>query len=191
MVLEPATINIFIGSSITVLGVLITNGFQIWRDHSQWQKQQELERKRWERDKLLEIYTNCISSITAYLQSRRFSTPVPTRSPISPLPPYSHGIVYDSGLYSQAEAWLILLLIYYPAKEIQEYIDFENEVKALNRSPDQLRQLLDKIVTLARTDSRLLVPTSTGSALSEYISTPQTVSSIHPQSGQSQCTTAL
>lgn len=99
MVLEPATINIFIGSSITVLGVLITNGFQIWRDHSQWQKQQELERKRWERDKLLEIYTNCISSITAYLQSRRFSTPVPTRSPISPLPPYSHGIVYDSGLY--------------------------------------------------------------------------------------------
>lgn len=193
MALEPANISFLIGSGTTVLGtllgVLITNGFQIWRDRSQWQKQQELERKRWERDKLLEIYTNCISSITAYLQSGRPSAPDPT----SPFPTglYGSGIVYDSGLYGQAEAWLTLLLIYHPAKETQEYTDFEKEVKALDQSPAQLRQLLDKIVVLARTDSRLFALTSTGAALSASISTPQIVSSIHPQSGQSQCTTAL
>lgn len=161
MALEPATINVLIGSGITLLSVLITNGFQIWRDRSQWQKQQALERERWEKDKLLEIYNNCISSITAYLQSRRSVAPDPALPYPSSL--YGSAIVYDSGLYGQAEAWLTLLLIYHPAKEAQEYIDFENEVKALDRTPAKLRQLLDKVVALARADSRLLAPTSTGS----------------------------
>lgn len=158
MALEPATINVLIGSGITLLGVLITNGFQIWRDRFQWQKQQELDRKRWERDKLLDIYTNCISSITAYLRSGRSVTP----DPQLPYPAGSYGsaIAYDSGLYGQAEAWLTLLLIYHPAKETQEYIDFENEVKAFDQTPAKLRQLLDKVVALARTDSRLLAPIS-------------------------------
>jgi len=160
MVLEPATINVLIGSGITLLGVLITNGFQTWRDRFQWQKQQELERKRWERDKLLEIYSNCISSITAYLQSKHSVTP----DPKLPYPPslYGGAFAYNSELYGQAEAWLTLLLIYHPAKETQEYTDFENEVKALERDTAKLRQLLDKVVALARTDSRLLAPTSTG-----------------------------
>ncbi len=188
MALEPASVIFLIGSGIgsgtTVLGVLITNGFQIWRDRSQWQKQQELERKRWERDKLLEIYTNCISSITAYLQSERFVTPDPSDI-------FCNGrIAYDLGLYGQAKSAMLLLLICHPAKETQEYTDFEKEVKALNQTPAQLRQLLDKIVVLASTDSRLLALTSTGAALSASISTPQIVSSIQPHE-QSQCTTAL
>lgn len=152
--------NFLLGSVITLLSVLITNGFQIWRDRSQWQKQQELEHKKWERDKLLEIYHNCISSITTYLQSKRSVT----RDSTLPYPHNLSGgaITYDSKLYAQAEAWLTLLLIYHPAKETQEYIDFENEVKALDLTPDKLRQLLVMVVALARTDSRLLAPTSTG-----------------------------
>lgn len=158
MTLEPATINILIGSGITLLGVLITNVFQFWRDRFQWQKQQKLERERWERDKLLEIYSNCISSITAYLQSRR-SVTSDSRLP-EPYNRYGGAIAYNSGLYGQAEASLTLLLIYHPAKETQEYIDFENELKALDKTPEKLRQLLDKVVVLARTDSRLLAPAS-------------------------------
>jgi hypothetical protein len=160
MTLEPATINILIGSGITLLGVLITNVFQFWRDRFQWQKQQKLERERWERDQLLEIYRNCISSITAYLQSRHSVT----LDPKLPYPAgvYGSGMAYNSELYGQAEAWLALLLIYHPAKETQEYIDFENEVKALERDTAKLRQLLDKVVVIARTDSRLLASASTG-----------------------------
>lgn len=161
MTLEPATINVLIGSIITLLGVLITNVFQFLRERSQWQKQQELERKRWERDKLLEIYSNCISSITAYLQSRRSVTSHSTLP--EPYKRYSGAIVYDSKLYGQAEAWLTLLLIYHPAKETQEYTDFENEFKALERDTKKLRQLLERVVALARTDSRLLAPASKGS----------------------------
>lgn len=161
MTLEPATINVLIGSSIALLTVFVTNVFQIWRDRSQWQKQQELERERWKRDKLLEIYSNCISSITAYLQSRRRSVTSGSTLP-EPYKRYSGAIVYDSRLYGQVEAWLTLLLIYHPAKETQEYTDFENEVKALERDTAKLRQLLDRVVALARTDSRLLAPVSTG-----------------------------
>lgn len=158
MTLESATINVLIGSSIPLLTVFITNVFQIWRDRFQWQKQQELERQRWERDKLLEIYSNCISSITAYLRSRHYVAPNPKR----PYPPsLGGGFAYNSKLCGQAEAWLNLLLIYHPAKETQEYINFENEVKALDKTVDNLRLLLDKVVALARTDPRLLAPTST------------------------------
>jgi hypothetical protein len=60
---------------------------------------------------------------------------------------------------------LTLLLIYHPAKKTQEYIDFENEVKALDQTPAKLRQLLDKVAALASTDSRLLAPTSTGAGV--------------------------
>ena len=160
MTLESATINVLIGSSITLLTVFITNVFQIWRDRFQWQKQQELERQRWERDKLLEIYSNCISSITAYLQSKHYVAPNPKRpDPFSP-PSFGGGYAYNSKLCGQAEAWLNLLLIYHPAKETQEYINFENEVKALNKTADNLRLLLDEVIALAGTDSRLLAPTS-------------------------------
>lgn len=159
MALEPATINVFIGSGIALLSVFITNGFQIWRDRSQWQKQQELERKRWERDKLIEIYSNCISSITAYLRSGRSVNP----DPKLPYPPslYGGAIAHNLELYGQAEAWLYVLLIYHPAKETQEYTDFENEVKELEQAPAKLKKLLDKVVVLAKTDSRLFAPTST------------------------------
>lgn len=164
MALAPATINVPINSGIavlgTLLGVIITSVFQIFRDRFQWQKQQELERKKWERDQLLDIYRNCISSITAYLQSRRSVTSDSTLP--EPYNRYSGAIVYDSGLYGQAEAWLTLLLIYYPAKQTQAYIDFENEVKALDQTPAKLRQLLVMVVALARTDPRLFAPTSTG-----------------------------
>ena len=160
MVLELVNMDILIGSGITLLSVIVTNGFQIWRDRFQWQKQQELERNKWERDKVLEIYTKCISSITAYLQSEGSVTPDP--SDVF----RGGGITYDLGLYGQAEAWLTLLFIYHPAEETQEYIDFRKEFGALNQSPYQLRRILDTIVALARTDSRILAPTSTGSALS-------------------------
>ena len=166
MALAPATINVPINSGIavlgTLLGVIITSVFQIFRDRFQWQKQQELDRQKWERDQLLDIYRNCISSITAYLQSRRSVTPDPKLPHPSSL--YG-GVAYNSELYGQAEAWLTLLLIYHPAKETLEYIDFENEVKALDQTPDKLRRLLDRVVALARTDTRLLAPTSTGAGV--------------------------
>lgn len=165
MALAPATINVALAAGIgvlgTLLGVIIMGVFQIFRDRFQWQKQQELERKKWERDQSLEIYRNCISSITAYLQSRRSVTSDSTLP--KPYNRYGGATVYNSKLYGQAETWLTLLLIYYPARQAQEYIDFENEVKALEQTPAKLRQLLVMVVALARTDSRLLAPTSTSS----------------------------
>jgi hypothetical protein len=164
MTLESATINVLIGSGITLLTVLITNVFQICRDRFQWQKQQELERQRWERDELWKIYMNCISNITDYLRSRHYVAPkhYVAPNPKRPYPPsLGGGFAYNSKLCGQAEAWLNLLLIYHPAKGTQEYINFANEVKALNKTADNLRLLLDKVVALAGTDPRLLAPIST------------------------------
>lgn len=125
MALAPATINVPINSGIavlgTLLGVIITSVFQIFRDRWQWQKQQELERKKWERDQLLDIYRSCISSITTYLESSRSVTSDSTLR--EPYKRYGGAIVYDSKLYAQAKAELTLLLIYHSAKETQEYID--------------------------------------------------------------------
>lgn len=65
-----------------------------------------------------------------YLQSRHSINPDP-RLPY-PSGCFGRAIAYDSELYGQVEAWLILLLIYHPAKEAQEHIDFKNEVKLLD-----------------------------------------------------------
>lgn len=155
MVLEPATVNILLGFGISILTILTTNGFQVWRDRLQSQRQQQLEGQRWERDKLLEIYTNCISNITAYLRSGRSVPPDPTRP--GPATPFG-AIAYNLELHGQAEAWLTLLLIYHPARESVEYTEFEAEVKSLDQTPAKLGQLLSKIVAIARTDARLLTP---------------------------------
>ena len=167
-----------IGSVIALLSSLstaiITNLLQTRRDQFQWQKQKELdhvkwerdriladdkwerdkilERNKWERDKVLEIYTKCISSLTAYLQSKKS------------LPPDEFGArehTYDLELYGQAEAWLTLLFIYHPANETNEYLRFRAEFYILNQSPSQLRLILDAIIMLAKTDSRILAPTPT------------------------------
>lgn len=155
MVVERGTINVLIGSGIVLIGQLINNGFQVWKERFQWHKQQELERQRWERDKLLEIYTNCISKITAYLRSGR-SVPPDPMLPAPATPFGSNAIAYNLELHGQAEAWLTLLLIYHPARQSAQYREFEAQVKSLDQTPTELGQLLDKVVALARTDARLL-----------------------------------
>lgn len=158
----------------TLLGAIVPSGFQVWRDRFQWQKQQEsdrvkwerdriladdkwerdkiLERNKWERDKVLEIYTKCISSITVYLQPEKSLTPDEFGA---------RELIYDLGLYGQAEAWLTLLFIYHPGNETNEYVQFRGQFVALNGSPSQLRVILDAIVMLAKTDSRIVALTST------------------------------
>lgn len=149
MDIDPGTIKVLLGSGITLLGVVANGTLQLLRDQLQWKKQQHLEHQKWEREKLLEIYTKCISSITAFLRSVK-------SSPFSPDAPFaSTRTECDLELYGQAEAWLNLLLVYHPSQGTQEFSFLEKEVRELNSSPTQLRQLLATVVELAKRDTRI------------------------------------
>jgi hypothetical protein len=53
-------ISVGIGAFVTLLGVFLSNWLLIHKEREQWHRERKAEQEKWLRDKLQEIYSNCI-----------------------------------------------------------------------------------------------------------------------------------
>ena len=125
-----------IGACATLLGTLFSNLFQLLREQLQWNKQQEIERQKWIRDKLQEIYSNCIFYITAYIEP-------------------NNSTVFED--WAKAKKWLNILLVYSPDRSTTKFEILCAEIENFCSSLDieQAKRLRNRIIEIAATAPRL------------------------------------
>jgi hypothetical protein len=141
----------------TLFGVVIasavsflTNWYLSRQQREQWERERKAEKEEWLRDKLQEIYSNCIF----YLSRETFSRHIPVPSREEATIEY-HKLEFESKRLDvehqkQLQRWLNLLLIYHPRKGTEE---FESFLEKMRRN--ELRS--DDIVEIAEADPRLRV----------------------------------
>jgi hypothetical protein len=144
-------------STITaIITSLINNWLQERREERQWQRQQKLAEQNWQRDKLLEIYMNCIASVTSYLSSGESTQ----ASALMPSIPGQSFVKYQGKYIGDLEMWLTLLVISHSGRESPQIQALESEMKTLPRGRDQLREIQYLVTELAKADVRLSIMNS-------------------------------
>ncbi len=62
---------------------------------------------------------------------------------------------YDMSLFGQMEAWLVLLLLYHPSPDTEEFRTLEHYVMSSELNPAQIKNLLIEVRRLAQADKRI------------------------------------
>jgi len=140
-------IGVIVGAAVTIVVTLIS----VWKDHLQSQRTQRADKERWLRDKLHEIYSNCI-----YYSN---NTPGPTSHGwIGPFARQGKEFEFgelsieldklNNNYHRERLKWFNLLAIHHPFRGKPEYETFihkmqNNEIK------------IEDIVSLASCDPRL------------------------------------
>jgi len=62
---------------------------------------------------------------------------------------------YDMSLFGQMEAWLVLLLLYHPSLDTEEFRTLEHDVMSSELNPAQIKNLLIEVRRLAQADKRI------------------------------------
>lgn len=157
--MDDAALAGLIGASIGALagliGSFLSNWYLVRKEREQWSRDKELEYQRWLREKLQEIYSNCIFYLSNLLGK-------PTSFTAS-----EEGIMIAdkkekwSDDYSQALKWLGLLLVY--GSDLQGFKSFMENYSIFSQSawmemyPDiqVIQSLRDWIISVAVYDERL------------------------------------
>jgi len=130
--IDPAYIGllgVFLGGLLGLLTPLISNILSARIDIKKWDLDQTSEKNKWLRERMLEIYSNCLES----LSSR----------------PFDH---------SKASKWLELLLVYFPNRNSEDYYQFFNltaNVITGTENEEDIKYLHEFTLELAATDPRL------------------------------------
>ncbi len=122
---NPVLIGILAGAIGAILSAYVSNAFQERR-----------EKKQWVRDKLQEIYTNCIFNLS--VAERIYSTSPNERR----------------NALLESSKWLSLLLIYHPFRNSKGYEELVNKVESILEFWEALDQLKETIEEIYKLTSR-------------------------------------
>lgn len=153
---------------ITILTAIIAGGsalFGSFLSHRWMIKKerlsQEFERERQFREKMNEVYVNCLKSLSKIAIHRSaFQTLWGLESSLSPEGKKekfeSEHLKEVLPLYEEARTWLEALLIYYPNKQGTEFDEFNKSVKefTVNIGHMKLESLRNSVLKLATSDRR-------------------------------------
>jgi len=133
----------FFGAAVGALaglgGTYLSNRDARKRERDQWRRQHEADLDAWRRDKLQEVYINCIQALSKIEQKEES---------------FSKGIID----YSELINWLYILLTYQKNRNSSEYRKFYDSILKIesNRfAGSAARDLRADIIEMAATDQRL------------------------------------
>ena len=154
-------IGVSIGAIAGLLGSLLSNWLLIRKDRERWYFERQAEHERWLRERLQEIYTNSIDCLSRLFRRSKISS----EAEIILAEEHQRELFTD---YSEAQMWLGLLVIYYPAQRAndpsiaEDYKEFMEKVGefSMGEMPDldKAKELRSLVIALAATDDRLLFP---------------------------------
>jgi hypothetical protein len=148
-------IGAVIGAASGFLGSLLTSWLTLKKEKEQWLRNKELEQEIWLRDRLQEIYSNCIDYLSRISKASEVSL---ESGRILPLLSIEHQreLFLD---YSEAQKWLGILLVSHPARESNYYDALYQLITSFSNSRvpnlDEANQLRATIINLAARDVRL------------------------------------
>jgi tetratricopeptide (TPR) repeat protein len=131
-----------VGALASLGGTYLSNSAAIKKERDQWHRQHEADLDAWRRDKLQEVYTNCISALSKIGQKEESSFKNPNE-------------IID---YSEVINWLHILLIYRKNRNSSEFRDFYDrvlEIESKGFAGSVARDLRADIIEMAATDQRL------------------------------------
>jgi hypothetical protein len=153
-------IGAFLGAAATVVVAYIQNKQTIQNQRDQWFRDKDAKLEEWQRDKLEEIYGNCLNSLSRILRKSGVTAegkPYISKEHISEL--------FDD--YTEAQKWLSLLLIHYSSDYIKpssgdkdrDFITLKDDIASFSSKdlPDieKAKELRASIIEMARKDQRL------------------------------------
>jgi len=151
-----------IGAAGVIIGSVISNWFNIQKEKEQWIRDKDAKLNDWQRDKLEDIYGNCINSLSKLFRRSEITAEVGAiikKEHVRDL--------FDD--YTDAQKWLSLLLIHYPSEFLTpsshsntlDFNNFKDKVSdfSMKGIPDmgKARELLELVIELAKSDPRLQV----------------------------------
>jgi hypothetical protein len=144
-------ISVGIGAFVTLLGVFLSNWFLMRNAREQWDREHKSEQEKWLRDKLQEIYSNCIYYLgnTPYINLRHDILPTNVEYGIrdtSALESEKLKVEYerlklgiqqlelDISKYNivfenEKRRWLNLLAVYHPFRGSLDFNDFLTKMR--------------------------------------------------------------
>ncbi|MEM9451515.1 MAG: hypothetical protein AAGA75_23695 [Cyanobacteria bacterium P01_E01_bin.6] len=146
-------IGAFIGAFFGLLGSLLTNWLTLKKEREQWSKDKEVEQAKWLRDKLQEIYSNCIDYLSKVSRGSEIS------SDGTPYLKQEH-VRETFSDFSEAQKWLGILLIYHPDRQSNHYENLYQAITDFSSNPmshlsGKHHQLRETIIELVATDTRI------------------------------------
>jgi hypothetical protein len=153
--MDPALIGLLgaiIGASASLLGTILSNRATAKKEQQLWELNRQKEQDQWTREKLQEIYSNCLSSLAKLF--RQSEILADGRVVLSK--EHQRELFND---YSDAQKWVNLLLVYYPRKGTN---DFSTLVRLVNEfssyalpNLQKAKELQAYIIAIAGSDPRL------------------------------------
>jgi tetratricopeptide (TPR) repeat protein len=131
-----------VGALASLGGTYLSNSAAIKKEREQWNRRHEADLDAWQRDKLQEVYINCISSLSKIEQKEEsvFKNPNETID------------------YSDLIMWLNILLIYQKNRNSSEYRNLYNrvlEIESKGFAGSAAGNLRADIIEMAAMDQRL------------------------------------
>jgi hypothetical protein len=152
-------VSVGIGAIVTLFGVFLSNWLLIRKEREQWYREHKAEQEKWLRDRLQEIYSNCIYYLgqTPYAASApRLEKYMVRDAPELEYEKLKLGyeqlkLSYDQMEFevrklnvefdNQKQRWLNLLAVYHPFRDTTEFDDFLAKVRERKLSVADVTQL--------------------------------------------------
>ena len=164
--MDPAIAGLFgagIGALASLLGALLSNWLLMSKQREQWLLDKQAEQEKWLRERLQEIYSNCIDSLARLNRRSKM-----TAEGEAVLSQEHQRELFDD--YSAAQKWLSMLVVYHPSNT-RDDIPLTNDLRgfakavgdfSMKEMPDlhKAKELRSLVIALAALDVRLQPPVS-------------------------------
>jgi len=141
--------GVMIGAVISLSVSVFSNWYVSRRQKEQWIRERKAEKETWLRNKLQEVYTNCIYYLSKEGYTGWVSLSLKDVSEIEYYKLRFEGAKLDSENRRELRKWLNLLLLYHPRKDTKEFEDFLTKMRE-----GKLKR--GDVVEIAASDPRLL-----------------------------------
>jgi hypothetical protein len=148
---DSALIGVVIGSVLSLIGNFANHWFSMTKEEKQWKRQQEAEDKmrkydeeRQEKEKIRNIYHNCISRLSLIEASKSDEFKIPSEK--------------LAAIHQEAFDWLSLLALHQRDLYDETSHNFHNQFREFPRDPDYYASIiLQEVYKLAMSD-KILFP---------------------------------
>lgn len=144
-----------VGAVSGFAGTLLTSWISLTKEREQSKRNTRIEKDQWLRDRLQEIYGNCLYYLSKVLMASDIS--IDQGKAVAILSKeHQRNLFLD---YSDAQRWLAMLLVYHPSRGSSEYSMLCHHIEQFssNQIPNlaAVTPLRDMIINLAAGDTRL------------------------------------